>query len=285
MAKANDTCNYPDCTNLVGKHGAKGYCSKHYYRTRPPCIIEGCSKRQSARGMCSMHYARWKQTGDPHKTPSGRIVFPKGVICAVEGCGQPRRKRDWCAAHYSQWKRKGEVKPFSYKWQDGEERPCVVCGERARGRSKYCGGACQVVASRWSREGKDRPESFVCVLCGKDVTFRARRGKRLIRTDTFYCQDCGRDSAEARRWKMYGVTPEQYAAALERGCEICGARPEKLDVDHDHSCCDPSPGAACCWKCTRGFLCGNCNRAIGLLQDNPEVAANAAKYLATNARV
>ena len=59
-------------------------------------------------------------------------------------------------------------------------------------------------------------------------------------------------------------------------CEICGRMQDRLDVDHDHSCCPP---ARSCVKCRRGFLCNNCNRGIGHLQDDPEILAKALNYL------
>lgn len=74
----------------------------------------------------------------------------------------------------------------------------------------------------------------------------------------------------------YGITPEYYADLLDiqaGGCAICGALEEDqrdgvLGVDHCHE-----TGAV------RGLLCENCNRAIGLLQDDPELLRMAIRYL------
>lgn len=79
--------------------------------------------------------------------------------------------------------------------------------------------------------------------------------------------------------KNYGLTVEEYEALLdEQGglCAIC-QRPERaqragrtmrLPVDHDHT-----TGRI------RGLLCHSCNRAIGLLQDDPALLVRAADYL------
>lgn len=78
---------------------------------------------------------------------------------------------------------------------------------------------------------------------------------------------------------LYGVTPEQYDAMLaEQGhaCAICYqpeglirlGRPMSLAVDHDHE-----TGKV------RGLLCANCNRALGLLADDPERLISAARYV------
>jgi hypothetical protein len=81
---------------------------------------------------------------------------------------------------------------------------------------------------------------------------------------------------------MYGITLDQYNDLLAKqggGCAICGIDVEgekKLSVDHDHDCC---PGSKSCGKCIRGLLCGSCNRAVGLMEDNPDLLIAAAKYL------
>ncbi len=85
----------------------------------------------------------------------------------------------------------------------------------------------------------------------------------------------------ARRWTKlkhkYGITVDQYDQLLAEqggGCAICGvAGPEAarwgvLVVDHDHE-----TGKV------RGLLCSNCNCAIGLLGDSPELLTKAAGYL------
>lgn len=76
--------------------------------------------------------------------------------------------------------------------------------------------------------------------------------------------------------KKYGITLERYdemLAAQGGVCAIC-AQPEQrketanLAVDHCHATGE-----------VRGLLCSNCNRAIGLLADDPERLRSAAEYL------
>lgn len=50
-------------------------------------------------------------------------------------------------------------------------------------------------------------------------------------------------------------------------CEICGAS-ERLVGDHDHTSME-----------FRGTLCEACNKAIGLMRDNPSRLLAAADYL------
>ena len=78
------------------------------------------------------------------------------------------------------------------------------------------------------------------------------------------------------RYKKYQMRSSDYELMLrdQNGCcAICGAKPEKgkrLDIDHDHETGE-----------VRGLLCGLCNRALGLLKDDPGVIRHAADYVAS----
>ncbi|WP_073837499.1 endonuclease domain-containing protein [Micromonospora sp. CB01531] len=63
-----------------------------------------------------------------------------------------------------------------------------------------------------------------------------------------------------------------------RPCDICGVTPEKRSLcqDHDHRCCEGIKG---CDECKRGWLCGKCNMALGLLQDDIAILEAAIAYL------
>ena len=70
----------------------------------------------------------------------------------------------------------------------------------------------------------------------------------------------------------YGISPEQYDAALEAcnyTCQICGERCRKrLSVDHCHETGE-----------NRGLLCQNCNTAIGMFQNSEFKLENALEYI------
>lgn len=93
---------------------------------------------------------------------------------------------------------------------------------------------------------------------------------------TWYNDNKDRANENKRRWnlqKLYGITIEEYDAMLEAQNGVCLVCQEEdkdtnLAVDHCHS-----TGRV------RGLLCNNCNRAIGLLKDNPAVIKRAAAYL------
>lgn len=241
---------------------------------RPRCSVEGCEKARHGKTYCTSHHSRWKRTGDP-LTPLERK--PNIGPCGVDGCDRPMRKTGLCGSHYAQSRRADtSPTPFVYTWAEPDS-PCVVCGAKGRSgaRRRHCSNACAAADSR--HKGR-RPESAVCTFCGDEFPLMRTATGRLQRTDTKWCPPCGRDSPEVRRFRFYGVTREQYQLALAEGCQICNEVVDTLHVDHDHSCC-PGSRKTTCGKCVRGFLCGPCNRGIGLFFDRADVVRRAAAYL------
>lgn len=79
-----------------------------------------------------------------------------------------------------------------------------------------------------------------------------------------------------KAWKNANIqlTMDEYLTACEKlqnHCEICGNNTQTLHVDHNHL-----TGKV------RGFLCGSCNRALGLLKESPIVVEKALIYLKTH---
>lgn len=81
------------------------------------------------------------------------------------------------------------------------------------------------------------------------------------------------ESRRINNLKPTGWTPERMDAALVTQGNRCAICEEVFTAtphcDHKHVL-PPEP---------RALLCGNCNRALGLLKDNPERCESAAKYL------
>lgn len=81
-----------------------------------------------------------------------------------------------------------------------------------------------------------------------------------------------RAAAKKRGYVPCNATAEEIEYAFSGKCAICGV-PEiecngRLQMDHDHETGE-----------FRGFLCGKCNRAIGLLNDSEELLIDALHYL------
>ena len=95
------------------------------------------------------------------------------------------------------------------------------------------------------------------------------------------CKEC--ELKKSRKYylkKLYGLSFEDYKQMLEdqdNRCAICG---DYFDNSNRNKCCcvdhDHDTGVV------RGLLCGDCNRALGLLKDSEEVLMNAINYLRRN---
>jgi hypothetical protein len=96
-----------------------------------------------------------------------------------------------------------------------------------------------------------------------------------------YCSDPCKDIAtgDAYLLRTYGIDTDEYNRMLKQQGSLCAlchtegwtmAKHHKLKlvVDHCHT-----TGKV------RGLLCHNCNRALGLLQDNPSVMRRCADYI------
>jgi hypothetical protein len=123
----------------------------------------------------------------------------------------------------------------------------------------------------------------------KQVAYRTAHPDKIIAYRRAHPQtpEYSRRSHLKNTFKM---TPQQYEellAAQGGGCATCGStspgRAKKhFTVDHDHSCC---PGFRSCGKCVRGLLCQDCNTAIGLFKESPEVMMAAAAFISQKVEV
>ncbi len=101
------------------------------------------------------------------------------------------------------------------------------------------------------------------------------RNRRLKNGDVVrhsYCRPCLYKRAEVSRLKRwYGLTPQEHTDLKRGGCQNaeCKNPKPKLCVDHDHA----TKGK------TRGVLCDNCNKALGLLGDNAEAVRGLLAYI------
>lgn len=182
-------------------------------------------------------------------------------------------------------KARGEARQAALVAARGE-RVCADCGttiDPARhGQSRFCSQRCfahaynkakaeRLKAERWAKVGP-------CRICGEPIP--ASRTARAI-----YCSDACLTKAQRlaqkrlgpayNRQYLYGLTPEQYAALLEKQdnrCAICRTDTPGgkggWHVDHDHK-----TGAV------RGLLCNDCNNGLGRFLDDPARLRAAIEYL------
>jgi hypothetical protein len=144
-----------------------------------------------------------------------------------------------------------------------------------------------------------------CLRCGetKPVSeFTIRSSGAKAGRPVAHCKECRADSVRgtysvkndrdptlyrrvespSKLRRLYGLTVDDYyrlLAAQGGGCGVCGSltpggraykrrRKTAFSVDHCHT-----TGRV------RGLLCDSCNRALGLIGDNPRTAAKMAEYL------
>lgn len=156
-------------------------------------------------------------------------------------------------------------------------RRCSICGQGKptdefrklkNGRSSHCKPCAAAYLRDWRLKNKER--------------LREQRRARTLTEDREKVRQLQRESyarnpeayRDSRLRSQFGITLAQYRdmeAAQDSKCAICGEKCKtgrSLAVDHNHSTGE-----------VRGLLCANCNRAIGLLQEDPDRLAAAAMYL------
>lgn len=160
-----------------------------------------------------------------------------------------------------------------------ETRTCPACGGPVTGRPNkvYCERRCYRLTHMRRTKGIEPPQlDRPCGHCSK--TFRSHDGRQDYCTDT--CMRTAKSLRQVRR--LYGIAPSDYLALVERQggvCAIC-RQPERternrlLTVDHCHQTGQ-----------VRGLLCSQCNRAIGLLGDDPKKIRAAAAYVESNTQL
>lgn len=123
--------------------------------------------------------------------------------------------------------------------------------------------------------GRSDGHQSYCKLCQSTVQ------KIAWLTDNTVRRDYAAKRYRATRHRRYGLTEEALAELNTGSCHICGTTDpsprETWCVDHDHACCPGTNG--CCGRCVRGLLCVQCNTALGLVRDDPNILRSAIKYL------
>lgn len=112
-----------------------------------------------------------------------------------------------------------------------------------------------------------------CKSCHAVVVRQYQKAKPEKRREWGRASDRRRRSKQQAyaRKRLYGLSPEHFQRLFDQQegrCAICRTELTKPCVDHDHDTQD-----------VRGLLCSDCNTAIGLLKDDPNIVAAAAFYL------
>lgn len=183
------------------------------------------------------------------------------------------------------------------KKHPGDTKTCSKCNETKDATEFYYNVCkpCRVVATlEWREKNPEAPNKHAKAWYKRNKEQRSKYAKayRLANLDRykFYDKKYREENRErrnaycksvARKYtlKRYGLTLDKYNEmymSQEGKCAICRIWFERLDVDHNHSCC---LGNKSCGNCIRGLIYHNHNTGIGYFQDNPETLRAAASYL------
>ena len=113
---------------------------------------------------------------------------------------------------------------------------------------------------KWKRVQKN------CPVCGTMFTTMLGHSREKITCSHSCSNTLFRSGERNPNWK-HGLNKKRDRSMMKQYCEICEAT-KNLCYDHNHKT-----------DLYRGTLCGNCNRAIGLMRENVEALQNAARYL------
>lgn len=117
----------------------------------------------------------------------------------------------------------------------------------------------------WCRKNPDKKKAYQQTHLAKNreaLNERSRRRRQNHPEKTRW------SSLRAMR-KRAGVHPDDLTGETRDGpCEICGQHAAPLAFDHSHTT-----------HRYRGWLCSQCNQALGMLQDSPAILASAIAYL------
>lgn len=156
---------------------------------------------------------------------------------------------------------------------------CLIPEERRSRRVRYCGDECAVMGKRSNRKPSKRPR----VVSGNlEITLGPCEScDQLIpknHPEHRFCKSCRLIGRKARH---LGVSAKDaFTVWMSESCQACG---QAFDVsskgnlapvlDHDHV-----TGSV------RGKIHSRCNLAIGMIDDNPEIAIMLALYLSKRGR-
>lgn len=134
-----------------------------------------------------------------------------------------------------------------------------------------------------------QPMCKECYKTYNKARYEAQSEKLIAQTKAKYKRDPEAYKARSKQWvidnpektkerhlkRTYGITLQEYNDLLQKQQDLCStckthksAFDYDLHVDHNHI-----TGKV------RGLLCGDCNRAIGMLKDSTTIVSNVLDYL------
>jgi hypothetical protein len=162
-----------------------------------------------------------------------------------------------------------DLKKYKHEWYEHHKSELI---ERHKTYYEAHKGEISAWQKAYKKANKDKIDAQNKAYC--------EANKEAIRVrDKAWWNDNKKENAARRRVRRYGITLETYNvlfAKQEGKCAICERHQSECKrafaVDHDHDTGE-----------VRGLLCSNCNTALGLLKDSPEITEKATQYLLSEA--
>lgn len=221
---------------------------------RKNCEVDGCPRKRQLGTVCRAHRRE--------REAAGSWVAPQRPE-ALGGCVGPLCDRKaahsattMCRTHHTQFRTHGEVWVIGTRLNVGK-LPTVEC-------TSFNDPDCASPVAVWGLCLVHARETLgVCWLrdCDRPVSHKQSGLCRRHR------------NAERVLVHKYGIGYQQRERMARRQgyrCAICPApdSDNALHIDHDHGTGE-----------VRGLLCGNCNRALGLMRHDPALLTAAIGYL------
>ncbi len=189
----------------------------------------------------------------------------KSKTCSIDGCERNHKAHGLCGTHLYRRDKglpmDGPVRQYEH------ERICKIDGCE---KSRVDGG-----------DGQH------CQMHRRRVIRRGDPGSAERQRAPFGEADWDKPNVRRRKKLLdgYGLTADEYNRLLakQKGrCAVCGGSSNSSRASSDLSFCvdhDHITGQV------RGLLCGSCNRAIGMLKDDPAIIEAAAQYVRSHRQV
>lgn len=190
--------------------------------------------------------------------------------CTMAGCNRPHKARGYCQTHYMQLRRGAPVTPEIRTRDRAKPEACTEDGCDHPVKAK---GLCKMHYQRLLRHGHVRNRSRIkpFAVCSIET----------CDNHVYALGICHPHYLKTRDWRAQGFTAQDYEKLFQAQngvCAIC-SRPEgvvdsrygkkkDLAIDHCHA-----TGAI------RALLCSNCNRGLGLFNDDVALLAKAQSYV------
>lgn len=145
--------------------------------------------------------------------------------------------------------------------------------DRPNGLASWCKACsllrCMANYEKVKKAAKPTVNSKLCIGCKSELPIA--QFSKFSGSRDGYAARCRKCYGLRARSLRYGIPVSEFSEMIQKQdskCSICKTKTERLHTDHCHRT-----------GVVRGFLCSNCNTAIGLLKDSRTIVSSMLKYI------